>query len=218
MKKILNVNQKLRLVPEDVLEITQGIITSIGAEKFGVMLENEETAQKFFNKEIEVLLSTQNYLLKFKTIPSYIKGSVLYIDYTSEYHKIQRREYSRVNLTLPVKCLSLKNNVSFDAEAVNLSGGGMLISSEIELNEGDLVDVKIEIRKNKFIDAVFEVLRIKQYSENNMYLTAGIFKKISNTDRITIVQLCFKRQLELRCKGFNCTTVNLSNSDGGEHY
>jgi len=204
MNKLLKINQKITIIPDDYKDVFTGVITSIGNNDFTVRL-NEGCTVDFDNRNLDISFATQHYLLKFTSNAVCVEENHIKIKFPETYKKIQRREYTRVCIKIPTKCIDPNGGISpLETTTTNLSGGGMQIETDSEIPVGTVLNVKLQLNKHKFVEASFEVLRteISKYNAEK-YAISGVFKKISNIDRITIIQLCFKRQLELRCIGLS---------------
>lgn len=125
----------------------------------------------------------------------------------TEYTKVQRREYIRVDLTLPITVQKRNTKATiFKTESIDISAGGVKVSSPYECSIEDLLDVAISL-PDKEIKTEAKVVRAESnhYSKNNFpeydYALALCYSKINDADRSSVLQLCLKRQLELKQRG-----------------
>ena len=200
MKKSLKLNKKIRLIPENYYDVLKASIVNIGNESFSLRLdEGSSQATNLINKKLEVSITNQSYLISFESLDHYLCEDLLCIKYPDLFKKVQRREYNRVNVNLPIM-LASHTQTAFNVVVKNLSGGGMQLLTNQKVAEGDLFSAKIQISNNKIIETSFQVLRVETVDANQEeYLVAGSFENISNIDRISVIQYCFKKQLENRC-------------------
>ncbi|MGD9581769.1 MAG: flagellar brake protein, partial [Vampirovibrionia bacterium] len=152
----------------------------------------------------------------------------LWLSLPETYRRVQRREYIRVNMKLPV-VVNFKAETEIDDDCINanvaseqiikdgyfnttcidISGGGLKLFGPIKFVEDTLIKLNLRLPM-KEIATTAKVIRseintkinqkeftAKEYAKFN-YITALCFSDIEDTDRSTIIQLCFKRQLELR--------------------
>ncbi len=205
MKNLFKLNQRIRIIPNDYKDLLYGVITGINISDFAVKpAENlsEDSLKTLREKPFEVSFTTANALIKFNSKITQVIDGNIYVAYPEEFKRIQRREYTRVNFKVPVKIfVDKENKIVYESNTINLSGGGMQFVSQQSLVEKSIVNARLQLSKNKVIETLFEILRVDEDKEAQKYLVSGAFKKISNIDRISIVQMCFKRQLELRCLG-----------------
>jgi c-di-GMP-binding flagellar brake protein YcgR len=181
--------------------------------------------------EVLVIDSKCVYSFNTSVIGKQKSPAALWLSLPETYRRVQRREYVRVNIKLPAvislkgetlikeECIhsnvlaeSLIENGYFSTNCIDVSGGGVKVFTPL-LFEADSV-VKLMLRlPMKEIVANATVIRSdintkisekeftpKEYAKFN-YITALCFSDIDDADRSTIIQLCFKRQLELRQRG-----------------
>ncbi|MFH0703295.1 MAG: PilZ domain-containing protein [bacterium] len=196
----LEINQKLKIIPKEIKKISTGIITKIESPYFIVSFQKNN----FFevNTVVEIIIFTEICLIKTETEIAKIEGNSVYLVIPEEFSYIQRREYSRVDINIPVNLTELNNPENkITLMTKNLSGGGMQLISPKIFDKGVLFGIEFEVFDKKNITGMLEILRIdKNCQNNNEILLSGRFKELANLDRITIIQLCFKRQLELKYK------------------
>lgn len=133
-----------------------------------------------------------------------------------EYRRIQRRDYVRIDVKLPVKVeISLGNNQEetavINTHTSNISGGGMmLVIQKSELNGVDIpLDSTIELtfeipEENYTVQAIAQVVRsTKEVSAKNEeeLIVGARFTLIEEKAREEIISYVFKRQRELRKLG-----------------
>lgn len=193
--------QKVRVIPADVKGIAEGIVLDGNQESLTVVFDNFE--ENFFEggSEVEVIIPTEKCIIRFESNIAEIDGKSIKLTIPDEIRFIQRREYTRVELNIPV---DLKEydcpEAIIKSSAMNISGGGMQVAAPLSFDEGVLIEAEFNILMNKPIKTVLEILRVDENDINNEYFLSGRFNQISNTDRTAIIHLCFKKQLEQRCK------------------
>lgn len=194
-------NQKLRIVPDEIKEISEGIIREIHPEYFVVQLESTKGEPLKLEGIIEIIIPTEKCLIRFETKVIELSNNIVRFSTPDKVRHVQRREYSRVNIKLPVELRRLDD--SYDiiySVSQNLGAGGMHILTDETFDFGTLLQAKFTIFSKKEISAIFEVLRTSEDKQESFYHIAGQFKKISNSDRTAIIHLCFKKQLESNYK------------------
>jgi c-di-GMP-binding flagellar brake protein YcgR len=199
MDKHLEIGCKIRLTDFDRPEKTrQGTILNFNASEIVLKFESFQftTNQENASKNYDVSIANAEYIVKFSSKIVNTKKNILTITKPQDFQVIQRREYTRVQMELPVTIFD-KNGNLFNCFSNNVSGGGMQISSSCPLALGELIEAKIKFT-NHVLSVVFEVLRIQKNIEKNQYFVSGMFKKIQNVDRIYLIQSCLKKQLEIQ--------------------
>jgi c-di-GMP-binding flagellar brake protein YcgR len=192
-------SQKLRVIPDEIKGISNGIIQEVCPEYFMVCLDDANNLS--IQDNIEIIISADNCLIRFDTKVIKIEGKTVYFSIPKEFRYIQRREYTRVDINIPIKLREFNELEYINSFSENISGGGMQIISTKYFDIGNLLEAKFNVFEAKDINTVLKVLRIDSQSENKEEChLSGEFEDISNADRTAIIQLCFKRHLELKCK------------------
>ncbi len=125
--------------------------------------------------------------------------------------KNQRREYVRVPFSIPGELIVMdtanQRFFTFQGEIQDLSGGGMAIQirSKHNVNTGDFVGIRFQLKQNNQsvnISARAQVVRV-QKSEFSSHKVCGLkFVDLQEPDRQHIIQFVFRRQIELRERGW----------------
>jgi c-di-GMP-binding flagellar brake protein YcgR len=181
--------------------------------------------------EVLVLDTKCVYSFNASVIGSQKKPASLWLSLPETYRRIQRREYVRVNMKLPVvvtlnggseiheDCLE-KNVLAgkaiqdgyFSTTSIDVSGGGIKLFGPVQFLPEATTSLMLRLPMKEVISHA-KVIRSElntkisdkdfdasEFAKFN-YITAFCFDEIPDTDRATIIQLCFKRQLELRQRG-----------------
>jgi c-di-GMP-binding flagellar brake protein YcgR len=185
----LKENQKIKIIPEKISQISTGAIVSLETDYFVAKIDNPLFVKT--GNSPEILITEEDYMLLFTSKVNKIENDSVYFDIPKKYCYIQKREYARTDVDLPV----MINNCS-TAKIVNIGGGGMQISTDTNYKLNSLINMEFNLSPKKKIKAEFKVLRVAE--ENNKFLLSGEFLELSNIDKTAIIQFCFKHQLELK--------------------
>ena len=189
---MLKLNQKIKIVPENIKDSTSGTITAINEEQIKVKLNSIKALE---SQNVEIYINEVNCLLCFKTQVTGQDNDTIMFPYPQHIQNIQRREYRRIEINLPIECQN--NNENFQAESINISGGGIKLKTLKNIKSTKNISIKLPLGNG--IKTDLEVLNTE--SLNDFFTASGWFKNINNTDRIYLIQYCFKKELELRCTG-----------------
>jgi c-di-GMP-binding flagellar brake protein YcgR len=137
--------------------------------------------------------------------------SFLKIKILSGVEKVQRREFFRFECILPVKYRVVENldesedtkELIKDAVTRNISGGGVCIRLDEELDINKLIECVLSLNKSKKLRFFGKVVRKSKMDENvPLKFEAGVlFEKINYRDREAIIRFIFEEQRKLRKKG-----------------
>ncbi|MDD3013020.1 MAG: PilZ domain-containing protein [Candidatus Gastranaerophilales bacterium] len=214
MIDFLKKNRNLKIIPGNINKISNGTIIDSKDASFVVLLDKAVSLEQ--NEVIEVIIPDQSNLIKFESTVIQKEEKILYLTIPKNVRYVQRREFPRVNISIPVTLNEISNpDDTLNSITKNLSGGGMQVIADKTFFVGSLLKAKFIIFDKSSIESVLEVLRVdkKDHSCKEYYLS-GRFKDLSNTQRTALIQMCFKRQLELKYKGIK---LDLSNNGGECH-
>ncbi|MEW5819777.1 MAG: flagellar brake domain-containing protein [Cyanobacteriota bacterium] len=155
----------------------------------------------------------------------------LWLSLPETYRRVQRREYVRVNMKLPAvinlkaeteiesDCLTANilaekvyQDGYYSTTSIDVSGGGIKIFGPVQFQPDTIISIILRLPMKEIITNAKVVrselntkISEKEFSPDEFarfnYITALCFHEIEDTDRSTVIQLCFKRQLELRQRG-----------------
>jgi c-di-GMP-binding flagellar brake protein YcgR len=124
-----------------------------------------------------------------------------------EIHKVQRRQFVRVETLLDVAVKNANNSYEpFPSVVVDLSAGGMLLSLPIghKVSKGDvlecLVVLPMQSGEKIYLDLTCNVLRILEGHGNNRQRAPLQFNQIASKDRQHVIRYCFEQQLMMKKK------------------
>lgn len=132
-----------------------------------------------------------------------IKDAISYlkIKQSNETKTIQRRDYFRIDVNIPVEIYTLDNEFISSGYAKDLSGGGLkfISNKKLELNEELCCKINIEGKESTVKG---KVIRSIMYEKDSTQFQMGIkFLELDEKIRNFIVSYIFKQQRILRQKG-----------------
>lgn len=189
MRNKLQIKDELNIISRKVSNATTCSVIEICEDCFKVKLNKKTDYEK--DESVELFTSTKKGQLYFETLVKEVENDIISIWYpiTSKY--LQRREFSRIQTN---KQIILKNKEkTINAKIIDISAGGLKIQTEQQLELLKQYEVHVII-DNKNINTFFEPIRIE--ANENGFIISGSFKNLSSYDRITLVQYCFRKQIE----------------------
>lgn len=175
--------------------VKQGQVVAVAAGTlFNITILGEND---MYNFQTEVLSRSQT-----GTVP------VLTLKKPDSMQKVQRRNFFRVSADLSVgfRVLPEVTAMSMDpfipARAKDISGGGLLLSTEQPIAREMVVELLVTIPQEKEqVPAVAKIVFVKEGKGGDKHREAAtVFMVIDEPDREKIVKYVFKRQQELRRK------------------
>lgn len=125
--------------------------------------------------------------------------------------KNQRREYVRVPFSIPGELIVMDTGnqrfFTFQGEIQDLSGGGLAIqiAGDQNVNVGDFVGIRFQLRQNNqvvHISSRAQVVRVQKSDFFSRKVCGLKFIDLQEQDRQNIIQFVFRRQIELRERGW----------------
>ena len=189
MRSQIVVDKEFNILSRSIDNATTCKVTSVEEDCFVVELANEGKYE--IDESVELFAMTDKGQLYFETIVKSVNGKTLSIWYPIVHKFLQRREYSRI---LTEKLINLKDETKdIEAIIIDISAGGIKVKTKQTLELLKRYDVCIDI-ENKKIECSFEPIRIE--TDGEIYTSSGRFVNLDSTDRISLVQYCFRKQIE----------------------
>jgi len=193
---LIKENQKIKIIPDRIDKIAVGFIISACRESFVAEINNPSSLIP--GSSPEILISGEDYMVMFTSKVNKTVRNNVWFSIPSKFTFIQKREYPRINVNLPVSLKQSNETPETQAVTANIGGGGMQIVSSADFELNSVLNAKFNLSNKKEINTSLEILRRKE--EDEKFFLSGKFNKISNFDKTSIIQFCFKHQLELKCK------------------
>jgi c-di-GMP-binding flagellar brake protein YcgR len=159
---------------------------------------------------LKVIIASEGAIYEFKAeIVEKLFGVVplLRLKRVSDIQKIQRRNYFRLKATNKIKIrkvINLKEAIYseyFEVTMVDISGGGLAFSAELELDINDLIEVNMDLN-SKTINLLGKIVRADKDEDKAKMFSYGVnFEKIAEIERNIIMRYIFEEQRKLAKKG-----------------
>ncbi len=135
------------------------------------------------------------------------KAPTITLEKCSEVQRMQRRSYFRIQARLRVVFNIERDDDEstepqhYEGQTLNVSGGGMLLSTNTKLDVGDNLPLKLYLSEQEHIKATGRVERIEYLGAKGLYRAGIVFVMIYENDRDKVIAFVFKKEIELRKKG-----------------
>jgi len=133
-------------------------------------------------------------------------ADVISIRQISSIEKIQRRQFYRLKIVLPVELKLLDNKEDtpiLKGYSVDISGNGLRLNIDQKLNVDAIVKCNIKLNSNESVTVKGRVVRVGLDDKLAYKYDMGItFVDIPNATQDRIVKFIFEEQQELISKGF----------------
>jgi c-di-GMP-binding flagellar brake protein YcgR len=159
---------------------------------------------------INIVLTGENALFQFESkILEEITDPLplLVISKPKNMQKVQRRNFFRIKVTIPVEYRVLPDILETSteefkfAETVDISGGGTLLLISEEFPKETILELKLHLKENLIVPAVGRVVFTKdEKRKDKKKMVAVEFIVIEEREREKIVKFVFEKQREERQK------------------
>lgn len=195
MRELVEKDQRITMVPFDFKNANKGVITEVAPDSFEIELDYDPVGVLRSNY-CEFYTTTSNGLLYFDSYAKEINGRKLKIASPAKHKFLQRRRFTRIKYMYDLVMNS--GDISHKISTLDISAGGMKFKTkenfDIELEYTITLPLSDEIS----VDCVFVPIRIEKNKDG--YTLSGEFKYSDNIKKMTLIQYCTKRSLEIENK------------------
>lgn len=177
------------IVPEDFDNAS--FMNLVTFDKETMTFEGNDKVKLNEGEEIEAFANCKNGIFYFKSNILSYKNNFLQITSPSDYEILQRRVNERILIKEEV--LISNDEEQIIAKLIDLSVGGMKILCDKDLKINGNYNVHFGF-DNLNLNFDFKPLRIS--AEEDKYQISGIINSKSSSDKIELVQYCYKKYFE----------------------
>lgn len=190
MENYFNNDSQFYVIPEDIekssvfelLEMNENYCTIYNPNFISGLSKNDE---------IEIFVNSKNGIIYFKTKVENTSDTIITFINPEEYKLLQRRENERILIN---ENITIENeDKSINSKIIDLSAGGMKIESNEQLSINCEYSTKFNF-DNIQLEPSFIPTRIS--FENSIYQISGQLNFKKSTDRIELVQYCYRKAFE----------------------
>lgn len=195
MRELIEKNQRITMVPFDFKNANKGIITDVSPEGFTLELDYEPEGVLLSNY-CEFYTTSPNGILYFDSFAKEMNGNTLKIANPAKHKFLQRRKFTRIKFIHELDMTT--NDISHKITTLDISAGGMKFKTKENFNIELEYNVTLPLSDEQNVECTFVPIRIEK--NNNGYTLSGEFKYADNMKKMTLIQYCSKRSLEIANK------------------
>jgi len=196
MRELIEKDRKIIIVPADITCANKGTIKEVDPKYFTVELDYEPKGIMRRNY-CEFYTKTTHGTLYFDTYAEKIEGNTITVATPAKHRFLQRRQYTRIKF---VHNLDLRfDGGSHKISTLDISAGGMKFRTDENVDIEKIYRVTLPLSEKQNIECIFSPIRIEK-NENGGYTLSGRFEYNDNKDKMTLIQYCAKRSIEIRNK------------------
>lgn len=193
MRELVKVDQDVLIVPKDFKLTNKGKVISVDEKGFQMKV-NYPTRGIEVNHICEFFSQTENGMLYFESYTSDMENNILTIANPVKHRFLQRRKFTRITFLQDTKLY--RDDVSYDIQTLDLSAGGLKFKSKEHINIETEYNVDIVLSDEQTITCKIQLIRIEKL-DDGMYVLSGKFLILNNIDKMTLIQYCMKKNMEL---------------------
>lgn len=193
MRELVKVDQDVLIVPKDFKLTNKGKVVSVDEKGFQMKV-NYPTRGIEINHICEFFSQTENGMLYFESYTSDMENNILTIANPVKHRFLQRRKFTRITFLQDTKLY--RDDVSYDIQTLDLSAGGLKFKSKEHINIETEYNVDIVLSDEQTITCKIQLIRIEKL-DDGMYVLSGKFLILNNIDKMTLIQYCMKKNMEL---------------------
>jgi len=196
MRELIEKDRRITVVPHDIRNANKGTITEVTPDGFTIELDYEPIGMLKHNY-CEFYTQTQHGTLYFNSFPKEIENKTVKVASPAKHKYLQRRQYTRIRF---LHDLELKNNDKiYKIKSLDISAGGMKFKTNENINIELEYKVTLPLSEIQAVECIFSPIRIEKNNDGG-YTLSGRFNYLSNMDKMTLIQYCTKRSIEISNK------------------
>ena len=192
MRELLKNEQKVTIVPQDFKMTNRGTVIDVSMDGFKMALQYKPEGL-IVNHICDFYSLTDNGYLYFESYIQSLENNVITIANPIKHRFLQRRKFTRIKFMedLVLTC----DNVSHNVRTMDISAGGMKITTSDNIDIEKEYKVKINLSNEQEISCRYQLIRVEK-NDNGKYIISGRFTHLNNIDKMTLVQFCMKKDME----------------------
>lgn len=196
MRELIEKGQRITMVPANFKFANKGVVTEVFPDGFKLALDYEpEGVLK--NNYCEFYTNTSHGTLYFESYAKDIDGNTLRIASPARHKFLQRRKYTRIKFIYDLEISQGENK--YKIITLDISAGGMKFKTSENIDIEGKYQVTLPLTETMSVTCTYLPIRIER-GEDGMYTHSGRFEFVENRDRMTLIQYCTKRSIEINNK------------------
>ena len=197
MRELIEKDQRVMMIPTDYKCANKGTVTEVNSDGFTLKLDYPADGI-LKNTYCEFYTNGKHGTLHFESYPKEISDdNTVYIANPAKHKFLQRRHFTRIKY---VYDLEIKNDEqTFNIMTLDISAGGMKFKTKDNIDIQGRYKVVLPLTQNNSIECYYSPIRIERNDDGYFY-HSGRFEFNKNIDRMTLIQFCSKRSIEINNK------------------
>ncbi len=193
MRELLEKDRRITVVPHDFRNANKGTITEVSPEGFTVELDYDSVGMLKHNY-CEFYTQTKYGTLFFTSYPKEIQDRVIRVASPAKHKFLQRRQYRRIKYMHELDLTTA--DTAHKITTLDISAGGMKFKTRENINIEGEYTIVLPLSEIQSVECRFSPIRIEKNNDGS-YTLSGRFIFNSNIDKMTLIQYCTKRSIEI---------------------
>ncbi len=196
MRELIEKDQRITMVPADFKCANKGVVTEVDPTGFTLELDYEPDGV-LKNNYCEFYTDTKHGTLYFESYAKDINGKSLKIASPSRHKFLQRRKYTRIKFMFDLKMTD--GDKVHNISTLDISAGGMKFKTSENVDIEGRYKITLPLSEQLSVTCTYLPIRIERGDDGN-YTHSGRFEFAENRDKMTLIQYCTKRSIEINNK------------------
>ncbi len=216
LEKFFAIGQKIQIAHIDMKghlqEYTSQVVDLKDEDFVEVLIPMHKSRAVYLREDslVKILAARGDAVYEFKAVVYerlFGRVPLLRLKIISDVNKIQRRDFYRLKMMRDVEVRFIDNlqekefSEKFKCNLHDLSAGGILISTKKEFQEGDMLELTLDLNGTEIIAYGIIVRRIFNAGHKAPYSYGVKFDKMSEFDKNRVTKFIFEEQRKLIKKG-----------------
>lgn len=187
----LKENLEIKVVPTDIENIFTSKITKVDENNIYFELGNNVLS---VGEVFDAYAFFDNGICFFTACADKIEDNVVQFSNKVKVEHLQRRQYARIKMDSDVKITQKNSDTEIEAWLVDISVGGFKMHTKKSFDMQGKYFLNINLNNKEMVLEFKPISQVKEME--NLYTVSARYENIDNTDKITLVQYCYKKQAE----------------------
>lgn len=197
MRELIEKEQRVTIIPADFKCANKGTVTDLSQDGFTLKLDYPADGI-LKNTYCEFYTDTKHGTLYFESYAKEIgDDNVLQIANPAKHKFLQRRRFTRIKFINDIEIS--QGDVKHRITTLDISAGGMKFKTNENIDIEGRYELTLPLTESMNITCYYRPIRIER-NDDGSYNHSGRFEFKDNHDRMTLIQYCTKRSIEINNK------------------
>ena len=198
MRELIEKEQRVTMIPADFKFANKGTVTEVKPDGFTLLLDYpadgilKDTYCEFYAESSHGTLYFESFAKEINN-----DNRTLEISSPARHKFLQRRKFTRIKYVHDIQLYL--DDKSYNIKTLDISAGGMKFKTESNIDIEGKYTVCLPLTKDLIVECYYKPIRIER-TDDGKYIHSGRFEYKQNLDRMTMIQYCTKRSIEIKNK------------------